>query len=257
MATIIIGDVHGCIEELKQLLQKVTSGVDKVDEVIFAGDLMDKGPDSVSVLRYVKELDERLNVTVVEGNHENKNFRFWKKMEAGDPDRAMEMKGAEELSGIMAKADNSLRNWIRDKVVPYVVRPQLKLVVVHGGITPTVAELPEDPSALGGKNKKRVLRSMYIRYIDSEGVMIPFGKERSGDKFWGEVYDGRFGHVYFGHQPWLKAGPEYFEHATGIDLGCVHGGNLCAAIIRGPLLAQREFVTVQADKEYCPPIELN
>jgi len=257
MATVIIGDVHGCVEELNQLLEKVYDNVDAVDEFIFAGDLVDKGPGSVAVLRYVKALSALHNVTIVEGNHENKNFRFWKKVEAGDHERAMSMKNSSELSKIMEKADTPLRNWLRDKVVPYAVRPMLGVVVVHGGITPSVEDLPTDYTLLGGKNKKRVLRSMYIRYIDDEGVMIPFGKERSGDKFWAEKYDGRFGHVYFGHQPWMKDGPEYFEFATGIDLGCVHGGYLCAAVVRGPLLAHREFVTVRAGKEYCPPLLLD
>lgn len=254
MATVIIGDVHGCLEELAALLPEVRRKTDTVEEIIFVGDLVDKGPHSVQTLRYVRQLSEDLKVTIVEGNHENKNFRFWKKAEAGDVAKAMEMKGSDELAKIMEDADLELRDWLRDKVVPYAVRPELGIAVVHGGITPTVAELPEDPGDLVGKNKKRVLRSMYIRYINDEGVMIPFGQEQPGDKFWCEKYDGRFGHVYFGHQPWLKDGPEYFEHATGIDLGCVHGGNLCAAIIRGSLLAQREFVTVQAGKEYCPPI---
>ena len=110
MATVIIGDVHGCVEELNQLLEKVYDSVDAVDEFIFAGDLVDKGPGSVAVLRYVKALSALQNVTIVEGNHENKNFRFWKKVEAGDHERAMGMKNSSELSKIMEKADTPLRN---------------------------------------------------------------------------------------------------------------------------------------------------
>lgn len=94
--------------------------------------------------------------------------------------------------------------------------------------------------------------------------MIAFGQEKPGNKFWGEVYDGRFGHVFFGHQPWYQENPKFFEHATGIDLGCVHGGVLCAAVIPSKeMIATREegseetlaeFVMVAAKEEYCPPI---
>ena len=256
MATVILGDIHGCLDELDTMLTKVNTTCE-VDEIIFVGDLLDKGPHSVPVLRYVNDLTEKVKVTIVEGNHENKNFRFWKKAEAGDVEKAMEMKGAEGLACIMESAERKLRDWLRGKVVPYVTRPELGFTVVHGGFTPTVAELPEDPSELCGKNKKRVLRSMYIRYISDEGIMIPFGQEQPGHKFWAEVYDGRFGHVYFGHQPWLQEKPAYFDHATGIDLGCVHGGHLCAAIIHGPSLDQREFIMIQSGKEYCPPINMD
>ena len=74
MATVIIGDVHGCLEELTSLLAEVYSKTDTVEEIIFVGDLVDKGPHSVETLKYVRKLSEDRKVTVVEGNHENKNF---------------------------------------------------------------------------------------------------------------------------------------------------------------------------------------
>jgi predicted phosphodiesterase len=256
MATVIIGDVHGCLQELAALLAEVGRKTETVEEIIFVGDLVDKGPHSVMTLKYLKQLSEDRKVTIVEGNHENKNFRFWKKVEAGETEKALEMKGSEELSQIMTQTNQELRDWLRDKVVPYVVRPESGVVVVHGGITPKVTELPADPNELTGKNKKRALRSMYIRYVDDAGSMIEFGKEAPEHDYWAEIYDGRFGHVYFGHQPFLDhEAPVRFEHATALDLGCVHGGHLAAAVLHDD--GNVHFETVKAGKVYCDPILVN
>ena len=59
---------------------------------------------------------------------------------------------------------------------------------------------------------------MRTRYIDAQKGFIGLGHEKSGDPYWADVYDGRFGHVIFGHQPFLE-GVKYFNHATGIDTG--------------------------------------
>ena len=284
--TVIIGDVHGCTLELKFMLGLVGSEHD-IDEVVFVGDLMDKGPTSAATLEFVREMDEvglavkhdlkKITVTVVEGNHENTNFRFWAKIAAGDVEGAMAMKGSEEMANIFEETSQELRDWMRAKCVPYVVKPDLGLAVVHGGILPSVVALPLDPAELGGKNKRRVLRSMYIRYIDKDtGSMIKFMDEKPGDLFWADVYDGRFGHIYFGHQPWLeqksrwsgvvpswpsldfthKGDPKKFPHATGLDLGCVHGGELCAVLIDNES-GERKFWSVSADQEYCAPLDTN
>jgi len=279
--TVIIGDVHGCTLELKFMLALVGATYD-IEEVIFVGDLMDKGPASAATLEFVREMDEvglavkqdlkKITVTVVEGNHENKNFRFWTKMAAGDVEGAMAMKGSEEMASIFEETSQELRDWMRAKCVPYVVKPDLGLAVVHGGILPSVVKLPQEPTELGGKNKRRVLRSMYIRYVDKDtGSMIKFMDEKPGDPFWADIYDGRFGHIYFGHQPWLgqtswdeprpldftrKGNPKKFPHATGLDLGCVHGGELCAVLIDNET-REREFYSVSAEQEYCAPLDIN
>ena len=59
---------------------------------------------------------------------------------------------------------------------------------------------------------------------------MTLGNEKPEDPFWAEVYDGRFGHVIFGHQPFMN-GVQYFDHATGIDTGAVFGGTLTALVI--------------------------
>ena len=60
---------------------------------------------------------------------------------------------------------------------------------------------------------------MRTRYIDAKKDFIELQRE-TGDPYWADVYDGRFGHVIFGHQPFID-GVKYFKHATGIDTGAV------------------------------------
>ena len=82
---IVIGDIHGCLNELKQLWNslKITHN----DKVIFLGDLVDKGPDSDGVVTFVREKKEAgYKITLVEGNHEEKNINRYYKADRGEYD---------------------------------------------------------------------------------------------------------------------------------------------------------------------------
>ena len=57
MRKIVIGDVHGCLEELRTLISRLS--LQKTDELVFVGDLLNKGPDSFGVWRYVQDLQKR------------------------------------------------------------------------------------------------------------------------------------------------------------------------------------------------------
>ena len=76
MKTVFIGDVHGMLEALDQLIEAVElcSG----DHLVFLGDLVDKGPDPLGVVRRVGELQTRddIKVTLIRGNHEDKHLRY-------------------------------------------------------------------------------------------------------------------------------------------------------------------------------------
>ena len=57
--TLVIGDVHGCLDELRALLDVLSPHPD--EHLVFCGDLVDKGPDSAGVVQYVRELRERVS----------------------------------------------------------------------------------------------------------------------------------------------------------------------------------------------------
>ena len=70
---LVIGDVHGMLDELKTLLGKADYTASRGDKVIFVGDLVNKGPESAGVVQYAMDI----NSTTVRGNHEDKVLRVW------------------------------------------------------------------------------------------------------------------------------------------------------------------------------------
>lgn len=257
MRTLIVGDIHGMILELRTLLQQV--GFSKSDRLVLVGDLVDKGPDSAGVVRHLRELRESgHDVILVQGNHEEKHSRY--RMAVAKTPGTPKMKGVEEMEAITAgllPADIAFL----DAALPFFQIPEHSALVVHGGILPTMTELDAQDKALRG----RLLRVRHVRgrpeikvtveylydhevgdqpdttymsrtvvkkVVKAAGEFVPLGDERPDDPFWADVYDGRFGHVFFGHSPFPTAvEPVSFPHATGLDLGAVYGGRLAAAIL--------------------------
>ena len=241
MRFIIIGDVHGMLVELKALIQKVALRPD--DCVVFVGDLVDKGPLPEGVIRYVKALSETQSVVVVEGNHEEKHRRFRKSQN-------MAMKGAEEIFRVYEALTEEERAFMAS-FVPFHRIEAHGLLIVHAGITGDMKHFPESVDeiyALSGKRRKAFERIMRTRYLDPEtGKMLELGKNQPGDPFWAEVYDGRFGHVIFGHEPLDEV--MFCKHATGIDTSAVYGGKL-TALVFDEVGAKPEVVQVHAEKSF-------
>lgn len=78
---IVIGDVHGCVEELKSLLRDLSPS--RTDRVLFLGDLMDKGPDGPACVRLVRES----GYAMILGNHEEKHVRYRERIRRAERDR--------------------------------------------------------------------------------------------------------------------------------------------------------------------------
>lgn len=245
--TIIIGDVHGMDVELERLLTKLEPKTD--DRFVFVGDLVDKGPNSPGVVRMVRELSETHSVVVVEGNHEEKHRRF-RKHRLNGTGVDLTMKGSEEMGEITdGLSDEDVR--FMETFVPFHRVPEHDVLVVHGGITGTLMEFPEtveDLKGMSSKQRKRFSKTMRTRFVDGEtGKFLQLGDRKEGDPFWSEVYDGRFGHVVFGHEPFMD-GPGEFPHSTGVDTGCVFGGRLTGLVFEGGV---RSFVSVESRGKFC------
>lgn len=73
--TIIIGDLHGCLRELKELLEQISYSP-PADQLILVGDLMDRGPDSPGTIQFVRELSENKARFRYWGNHDEKYVRY-------------------------------------------------------------------------------------------------------------------------------------------------------------------------------------
>jgi serine/threonine protein phosphatase 1 len=139
-----------------------------------------------------------------------------------------------------------------DSAVPVAHLPEHGAVVVHAGILPTHAALPADTAGMSGRERKHLELVYRVRYVNPDGKMVVLGDETDADRYWADLYDGRFGHAYFGHQPFHdRSGPVEFPHATGLDLGAVYGNRLAAAVLTGT--APARFVTVPAHARFAEP----
>jgi hypothetical protein len=193
--TIIVGDVHGCSRELAALLDHVgfTSG----DRLVFVGDLVARGPDSLGVL----DIARSTGATIVRGNNEQKL------LDRRDHDAHLG-RMHEELAKSLRDVD-----WTLLDTSPFWCDlPEHALRVVHAGVLPRI---PIE------KQSHHVL--MTLRTISRRGE--PAG--RSGT-LWGKLYQGS-PHLVFGHN--AAPGLQLHPCATGLDTGCVFGGRLSALIL--------------------------
>ena len=125
MSTLLIGDVHGCYEELRSLLAQVDFDPAK-DTLWLTGDLVARGPDSVEVLRYVQSLGD--SVRMVLGNHDLHLLAVYAGISRNKP--------KDKITPLLDAPDaDSLINWLRRQPI-LQVDDKLKLVMAHAGISP-------------------------------------------------------------------------------------------------------------------------
>lgn len=231
------------LDELLSQLQ-LTAG----DQLIFLGDLVDKGPDQIGVVRRVRELKARTDIQVqlICGNHEDKHIRFHRNLSLRPAVAARQARDYPSLDAFCSKASDE--DWeLIESAEPFFKLLELNLLALHGGIPGTMLEFPaaSDFETKTGKERDKIEKIWRTRFIDRDtGQFLGLGQAVPGDPFWAEVYDGRFGHVIFGHQPFMK-GPARYPHATGIDTGAVHGGHLTALIATSTNRDEDEFVQIE------------
>lgn len=233
--TIFIGDIHGCLVEFRDLVDKLALTSD--DRVICLGDFMDKGPDPAGCVRFARES----GFESVMGNHEEKHLR-WRKHEdkkRANPTYVNPMKPLPDKY----KADNAALSdedvaWLN--ACPIGIQlPVFNFVAVHGGLRPGI---PLDAQL----NQSRSGTTMRLRWINAAGKHVPVdydallrGEKLEGVYHWTELYDGRHNVVY-GHEAHSLSGirmdhlPKHDVECYGIDTGCVHGGRLTALVVSPP-----------------------
>ncbi len=207
MRTIIVGDVHGCREELEELLDRVafTSG----DRLVFVGDLIARGPDSLGVLDIVRTT----GAIVVRGNHEQKLLSWYAARKAW---LHRVLGTGTQLGKIHLAVARALRpvDWVLLETSPlWVDFPEHDLRVVHAGVDPHLPMEEQHPDTL-----------MRIRTVRVGPPAIGRGEH----VLWGARYEGP-PHVVFGHN--APAGLQLHRWATGLDSGCVYGRALTAMVL--------------------------
>lgn len=226
---ILIGDVHGCVDELRNLLDHVEYDR-STDDAIVVGDLVDRGPDSIGVISLCMER----GVRALMGNHDEKHVRHARNL-ARHPDSRVGFSSDEER-GMWSRMSDSQRDWLSN--LPNFLRVGPDLVAVHAGMLPGIP-VEQQPSRVLHRLRYLESRSRKdgtpywemarMRISDDGGFLRP-----RGSVYWTRVYDGDET-VFYGHNvsmegPVIDISPSG-GMCVGIDTGACFGGRLTAAIV--------------------------
>jgi protein phosphatase len=232
----IIGDVHGCFDELCDLLGELGYTVSEVNgqfslatppgrRLIFVGDLVDRGPQTPNVLRFASQMVASAQAFCVPGNHD---IRLMKALRGKEMPLTWGLgESLEQIAQEPIDFKPAMAKFI-DGMVSHYVFDDGKLVVAHAGL----------PEAMQGRGSGKV-RDVAI-HGEKTGETDAFGDVRY---VWAADYRGK-ALVVYGHTP--VAEPVWLNNTVNIDTGCVYGGRLTA--LRYP---EREIVSVPARKMYC------
>ncbi|OGP88634.1 MAG: metallophosphatase [Deltaproteobacteria bacterium RBG_19FT_COMBO_43_11] len=195
-----IGDIHGCLEKLEDLIEVITANPKK-DKLIFIGDYIDRGSFSREVVEHVIGLKNKFkNVICLLGNHEQMFLNY---LEGVDEEMYLYNGGKPTLSGYGIKSSDppderkkkmpKTHLFFYRSLLPYYQTKDY--LFIHAGLIPAVP-----------LKKQTTYDLLWIRheFIDSD---YDFGKR-----------------VIFGHTPLSR--PLVMENKIGIDTGAVYGGKL-------------------------------
>jgi bis(5'-nucleosyl)-tetraphosphatase (symmetrical) len=274
MALYAIGDVQGCNHELGALLEALSFSADR-DRLWFVGDLVNRGPDSLGVLRRIRALGGAATVTL--GNHD---LHLLAVAFGSAPTRS-----DDTLEQTLAAPDRDvLLEWLMNQPLIHE-DPALNLCMVHAGLAPQwdlnsarqcarefEHSLRSDPmrlfdrlygdqpdlwdDALEGEARLRFIANCFtrLRYVDADGRLALRAKgspKKAQTKSlipWFEAEHARWRgpRIVFGH--WSTLG--FFNHdgITGLDTGCVWGGALTALRLDMPDAAPVQVACTSAER---------
>ena len=245
-----IGDVHGCGDELEELLS--TLGYERNDAIVggsplsvapfvhpsgrkamFVGDLVDRGPRNLDVCRLVYSMIHAESAMCVPGNHD---VKFLRKLNGKN---VRMTHGLEETWGEVEALSDEQREPVckelrlfLDGLVSHYVLDDGKLVVAHAGLK----------EEFQGRGSGKVRE--FCLYGETTGETDEFGLPVRHN--WAAEYRGD-AMVVYGHTPVPE--PEWLNRTVNVDTGCVFGGKLTA--LRYP---EQELVSVNAKQVYCEPV---
>ena len=246
-----VGDIQGCAPSLRALVKKLPTN----SKMIFLGDLVNRGPDSLGTLRFLKRLQEDQRIECILGNHDLHLLAI----DAG----LRKTKGLDTVQSILDAPDRAeLIDWLRHRPMAL---SNGKVLAVHAGVLPqwdlqqTIECAKEVEKALRKKSYKSFLSNMYgntprrwssslrgyerLRVITNALTRIRFCTPTGSMEFESKegFKDGPQGYIpwfktpkrktqdsliYFGH--WSTLGLLQQQNIIGLDTGCVWGGKLTA-----------------------------
>ncbi len=234
----VIGDIHGCFDELIELIgrlgYKFREGVPVHPEVralAFVGDAMDRGPDSLGVLRLLFAMQDHGTLYYAPGNHCNKLYRFFKGNKV-ELTHGLELTVSQWRALEKTEQQHFKTRYLRFyEQLPLYHQLSKELIVVHAG-------LQED--MIGQPLSRRIIT--FALYGEITGNFHSDGRPVRGN--WARRYSGQPWIVY-GHTP--VASPYFCRHTVNIDTGCIFGGALSA--LRYP---EMEICSIASKQPYQP-----
>jgi len=240
----IIGDIHGCADELQTLLAKLGYRIEWSDDrgertvtvtppegrkAVFVGDLVDRGPNSPDVLRIAMSMTAAGAAYAVQGNHDRKLERWL----AGR--KVTIAHGLQETIDQLESQDRGFR-----EALPKFLNGLRSHVWLDGGrLAVAHAGLKEEMIGRGSGAVRE-----FALYGETTGEINEFGLPVRAD--WAASHRGSTTIVY-GHTPVVRA--DWVNNTLCIDTGCVFGGKLTA--LRWP---EKELVHVPAERTWFEPI---
>jgi Calcineurin-like phosphoesterase len=249
---IFVGDVHGCLDELKALLDKVNFNT-KRDHLITTGDLIAKGPHSTGTVDFVRQM----RASCVRGNHEDRillmasalNSTLLHHENPGEPSSVPESPDRALAASLSAEQISYLESCPVILRVGFMRHLAGDLVVVHAGLVPGVSLERQDPSAVMSMRSIDLATHVPSKHSRSEGgvhwIKLWNKYQQSLPTRWSFFFfssssstttdpdaqrtSERHTTVIYGHD--AKKGLQLHPYSKGIDTGCVRGGKLTALIL--------------------------
>ncbi|KAL9043551.1 MAG: hypothetical protein Q9214_003266 [Letrouitia sp. 1 TL-2023] len=252
---IVVGDVHGCYDELLALLEQVSYNARK-DHIVFTGDLISKGPASPAVV----ELAIKTRASCVRGNHEDRVLLANRDLKSvrvslpgpddggekppppspGGPDKELPPEIKDDLDEESFShgdyVDRKLAQSLSQEQIDYLAACPVvldlgkvkgmgegKVHVAHAGLIPGVTLENQDP--LGVMHMRTIDLDTHVPSRESEG-MVWF---KLWDKYQRRLPRSDRSIVIYGHDS--KRGLQLNKYSKGLDTGCVKGGQLTALLI--------------------------
>lgn len=198
MRRLIIGDIHGCYQELRDLIDK--AGLGPKDEIISVGDLVDRGPEDAEVVDFFRQTP---NARAIKGNHELKHIR-WRQ---GQLKPALSQRICRHRMG--ETSWNAAVDWF-ESLPEYIELPEV--LIVHGFFEPGVPIEEQNQKVIcgtltGQKRMRPYGEPWYNSYIGDKPIVV--------------------GHLlYNGEHPQIVEGRFY-----GLDTGSCHGMRLTGLVL--------------------------
>jgi serine/threonine protein phosphatase 1 len=214
LKTLVIGDIHGCYNEMIDLIEK--AGIDANDRIIALGDIIDRGPDSLSVLNFFMS---RKNINSLLGNHEEKHIKVFTGKTNASPSQ---LKLIEQFS------DSDYLNLVRflENLPLFIELPEA--ILIHGLLEPGIP--------INHQKENILIGSMSGSIYMTKNYPKPWYEYDFGEK-----------PIIAGHHDYSKEGKPLIinNKVFLIDTACCYGKNLSAILI-----PEMKIITVKSKKNY-------